>query len=288
MIYLLLSVLSSTTLFVVFKLFERFNVKLLPAIVGNYITAFSLGMLVNPVVPGLGEITEKPWFLYAISLGVVFIVVFNLMGMTTQRHGLSVVSVATKMSLIVPILFGLIYYKESMSAGKIAGIVLALIAVYMTTTNPRTAQGMGLRSVLLPTLVFLGSGFIDTSLKYLEQRFVDPEEVALFSGIIFGGAAIIGLLILLYRYLRFRELPKLRDALGGLALGIPNFFSVYFLVRTLQSDFMPSSGIFTLNNVAIVLSSTLLGILLFKELLSRRNWVGVLLAVISIIAVSLL
>ena len=288
MIYLLLSVLASTTLFVVFKLFERFNVRLLPAIVANYITAFSLGMLVNPEIPAVSIVVEKPWFVFALALGVVFIVVFNLMGMTTQRHGLSVVSVATKMSLIIPILFGLIYYKESLSSGKLIGIVLALVAVYLTTTKPRTGKGLGIRSALLPMLVFLGSGFIDTSLKYLEQRFVKPDEVALFSGIIFGGAATLGLLIIGYRFFRFHERVFARDLIGGMALGIPNFFSVYFLVRTLQSDFLPSSGIFTINNVAIVLLSTLLGILLFREVLTPNNWIGVSLAVVSIIAVSLL
>ena len=288
MIYLLLSVLASTTLFVVFKLFERFNVRLLPAIVANYITAFSLGMLVNPEIPAVSIVVEKPWFVFALALGVVFIVVFNLMGMTTQRHGLSVVSVATKMSLIIPILFGLIYYKESLSAGKLIGIVLALVAVSLTTTNPLTGKGLGIRSGLLPLLVFLGSGFIDTSLKYLEQRFVKPDEVALFSGIIFGGAATLGLLIIGYRFFRFHERVFARDLIGGMALGIPNFFSVYFLVRTLQSDFLPSSGIFTINNVAIVLLSTLLGILLFREVLTPNNWIGVSLAIVSIIAVSLL
>ena len=34
------------------------------------------------------------------------------MAITTQRSGLSVVSVATKMSVVIPVLFGLIYYKE--------------------------------------------------------------------------------------------------------------------------------------------------------------------------------
>lgn len=288
MIYLLLSVLSSTTLFVIFKLFERFKVRLLPAIVANYLTAFSLGLAVNSDLPVLSQIINRPWFVYALLLGLVFILVFNLMGLTTQRHGLSVVSVATKMSLIVPILFGLIYYKESLSAGKLIGIALALIAVYLTTYNPRMTKGLGIRSAALPLSVFIGSGFIDTSLKFLEQGFVEPNEVALFSGIIFLGAASVGLLILLYRYIRYDMGVAARDIIGGIALGIPNFFSVFFLVKTLQSDFLPSSGIFTLNNVAIVLSSTLLGIVLFKEFLSPNNRIGVLLAVISIIAVSLL
>jgi uncharacterized membrane protein len=69
-------------------------------------------------------------------------------------------------------------------------------------------------------------------------------------------------------------------------LGIFNYFSIYFLLRALQNDFINSSSIFTINNVAIVLLSTIFGILFFKETLSKKNWFGIGLAVISIILVA--
>ena len=45
---------------------------------------------------------------------------------------------------------------------------------------------------------------------------------------------------------------ELKTVFGGIALGIPNYFSVYFLVRALRSDLWDSSGIFTVNNVGVV------------------------------------
>ena len=72
-----------------------------------------------------------------------------------------------------------------------------------------------------------------------------------------------------------------------MVLGIPNYFSIYFLVKALRSNLLDSSGIFTINNVAIVIISTLLGIVFFKEQLSLKNWIGIILAVISIALVSL-
>ena len=60
------------------------------------------------------------WFYFHINTRwTLFIIVFNLMAITTQRSGLSVVSVATKMSVVVPVLFGLIYYKESLGGIKL-------------------------------------------------------------------------------------------------------------------------------------------------------------------------
>ena len=75
--------------------------------------------------------------------------------------------------------------------------------------------------------------------------------------------------------------------LGGIALGVPNFFSIYFLLRALQFEGLNSASIFTLNNVAIVMLTTLAGIVFFKEKLSLKNWMGIFLAVISILLISL-
>lgn len=74
--------------------------------------------------------------------------------------------------------------------------------------------------------------------------------------------------------------------MGGIVLGIPNYFSIYFLVMALRNPDFESSTLFTLNNVAIVTLSTLLGIALFRERLIKHNWIGLALAVISIILVA--
>jgi len=58
-------------------------------------------------------------------------------------------------------------------------------------------------------------------------------------------------------------------------------------MRALQTDNMNSASVFTINNVAIVMFSTLLGILLFKEKVSLKNWGGIVLAVLSIVLVAL-
>ena len=50
---------------------------------------------------------------------------------------------------------------------------------------------------------------------------------------------------------------------------------------------LESSTLFTVNNVAIVMVSTLLGLLVFKESISKTNWFGIVLAIISIVLVTL-
>lgn len=287
MAYLLLSILASTLIFVVFKLFARFKINTLHAIVVNYIVACAGGLLLYDGSISIENISAISWFYPAVGLGTLFIIVFNLMAITTHRSGLSVVSVATKMSLVIPIVFSLYYYKETLGFLKLAGIILALAAVYLASIKSRKGLTIQRRNIIFPMLVFLGSGIIDTSIKYLEDGFVAKGDIAIFSATLFAAAATVGIMVLGFQAVRRNFKFEVKSILGGIALGIPNYFSVYFLVQALRSDILDSSGIFTVNNVAIVMASTLSGILLFREKLLPKNWIGIFLAILGIILITI-
>lgn len=286
MIYLILSILASTAIFVVFKLFERFKINTLQAIVINYITACCCGLLSYEGTINISETSNSKWFLGAILLGFLFISVFNLMALTAQRHGLSVASVAGKMSVMIPVVFSIHVYAESISVQKIFGIVLALIAVYLTAIKAKSSINIR-QSLWLPFLLFLGSGVIDTSIKYLETTYVPENGIPIFSATIFGCAAIIGILILIIMKLKHTFVFNVKNIFGGIILGIINYYSIFFLLRALQFEGLESSMLFTVNNVAIVMVSTLVGLFLFKESISKKNWFGISLAIISILLVTL-
>ena len=287
MIYLLLSILASTIIFIIFKLFEKFNINILQAIVVNYCIAFTTGVLAYKGTITISQLPNLDWFYYTLVLGALFIIVFNLMAITTQRSGLSVVSVATKMSVVIPVLFGLLYYNENLGAIKLFGIGIALIAVYLTSNKSDQRTVINGKLIVLPILVFVGSGIIDTSIKFLEDAYVANNDVPLFSAIIFLAAAIIGFIIIIIQVMSGSFKFEFKNVIAGICLGVPNYFSIYFLVKTLRSDILESSGIFAINNVSIVTLSTFAGIFLFKEKLIRKNWIGIGLAILSIILISI-
>ncbi len=286
MIYLLLSVLSSSVIFVIFKLYDRFKVNTLQAIIFNYFFAFSAGILIDDQPLQLERIPAQPWFPGTVILGFLFIAVFYLAALTTQRSGLSVVSVATKMSVAIPVFFGIVLYNESTEFLKIIGIICALVAVYLTSIKKKEGIKIRKRNLIFPLLVFFGSGIIDTTLKYLETTYVAQQDVALFSSTIFAIAGCIGICILTIQKFKGRLKLHFKNLLGGIALGIPNFGSIYFLVLALRSGGVESSTIFPVNNVAIVMISTFLGILLFSEKMLPKNWMGIGLAIVSIILIA--
>ncbi|MDF0716199.1 DMT family transporter [Muricauda sp. 334s03] len=286
MLYLILSILSSTFIFVVFKLFDVFKIQTLYAIITNYVVACIVGLFLYDGPVGVGDFTNKPWLIGPILLGVLFIVIFNLMARTAQVSGVSVASVATKMSLAIPVVMGVLLYDEHLSAFQIIGIVLALVSVYLASIKEKNIR-INRKALILPLLVFLGSGVIDTSIQYFEEIHLTDQEIPVFSSMIFGFAALTGFIFIGIRAAKTPLKINLKNIVGGIALGVPNYFSIYFLIRALRADIHSSAAIFTLNNVAIVMFSTLFGILLFKERLSLKNWSGVALAVLSIILVAL-
>ena len=284
---LIWSIFCSSLIFVIFRLYRTYRIATFHAIVVNYLTAFLTGIFLYRGPVGVSEIPAQPWLVGALLLGMLFILIFNLMARTSQQMGVSVASIATKMSLVIPVLAGILLYGEQLDLMKIIGIATALVAVYFASLKDRQRRFRGdLRLLVLPLLVFLGSGIIDSSIKYLEETRVPESEFPLFSAAIFGFAALAGLCALLVRQPRSVVTWNPKNLLGGVALGVPNFFSVYFLLRALQFKGLNSASIFTLNNVAIVMLTTLLGILLFRESMSNRNWAGVVLAVVSILLIS--
>lgn len=282
MIWLALSILCSTLIFIAFRLFPRFGIDNLQAIVINYLVAYSVGSLSGNFELDVVSLPEKAWFSSVIILGFLFISLFQLMAIVSQKFGVAAVSVAVKMSLVIPVVFAIFYYGESAGALKITGILLALGAVYFATRKPSTTEGHP-GMVLLPILLFIGSGFLDSFLKYNQQELVSVSEHSYFASLIFLMAAVIGLFWYLFSVITQRtSLPQWKNILGGVALGIPNYGSIFFLIKALDMPNLESSVIFPVNNVGIVALSVICAKILFNENLSRWNLLGVILAMLSI------
>jgi len=284
--HLVISILISSCLFVIFKLFNVFKIDTLQAITVNYFVAFLFGFLSSDLSLEVSKIPHQPWFLGAISLSVIFIIVFNLMAVTAQKNGLSVASVANKMSVIIPVIFGVIVYNEAVGFLKVIGIILALVAVYLSASKS-DSEPLKRKNLIFPLLLFIGSGVLDTTLKYIETRLVPNGGVPIFSATIFIFASLLGCILLIIQACQGKFKFQFKNILGGIALGIPNYYSIEFLLKALKTEGFESSTVFTINNVSVVILTTLFGLLFFKEKLIKKNWAGIGIAIVSILLVVL-
>lgn len=285
MIYIFLSVFFNAILFIILKLFSRFNINTLQALVVNYITAFTVGLFFTDETFEYALLIQKKWYLGSVLLSFLFITVFYATALTSQRNGLSVASVASKMSVIIPICFGVLLYNEKLGIFKLLGIVLALSAVYLTSKKEEGAWS-DLKNVYFPIVVFFGAGSIDTGLKILQADFLPENEIALFSSHTFFMAFAIGVIVIGINVIKNKTKIYGKNCIAGVILGIPNYFSLYFLIKMLDSEVFESSTIFTIHNVAIVTLTTLVGIVFFNEKISLRNGIGIMAALIAILLVT--
>lgn len=286
MIDLALSVLFTSLLYVIFKLFDKYKVQTLYAIITNYFTAAFVGTLFLEDTISFQNVPQKPWFLGTFLLGMFFIIIFNVMAKSAQEMGVSLTSVAAKMALVIPVVFGMFFFNESLSLWQVLGVLLALVAVYFASLKS-SEESNTKNGLWLLFIVFMGSGLIDLALNYFQEQYVIQEEVPLFSATVFGAAGTTGVVFILLRSFKKPLKVNLKNMLWGVILGVPNYFTIHFLLAALRNENLNSAAVFTINNVAIVLFCTLLGILIFKEKLSYKNWGGIVIAVLSIILVAL-
>ncbi|OFZ19950.1 MAG: hypothetical protein A3D92_20320 [Bacteroidetes bacterium RIFCSPHIGHO2_02_FULL_44_7] len=281
MIPLLLSIVCSTAIFVIFKLFQRYNIDTFQAIVVNYFTAAILGFALYGHEWKAAALVDTGWMLYAAICSLLFISLFLIMGKSSQVNGVASTSVAVKMSMAVSLLFMVYGYSEDLTWLKIAGILLAFVGVFLVSApskkNPQVDQATWMLVVL-----FFGSGMLDFVLNYVQKFELASLSPSLFSAIGFGLAGIIGALILAVKVIRKKTQLAWRNSLAGLLLGIPNYFSIYLLMLSYTTTGWQDSTVLAITNVAVVLASALLGILAFKEKLSPRKIIGLLAAVLAI------
>ena len=281
MIYLLLCIISSTTIIILFKYFSRFKINNFNAIIINYLTAALLGLTISFSSLRNTNVFVQSWFPLTVLIGVLFVVMFNVIAITTQKAGISVSSVASKMSVIVPMLFSILYYHELINNYKIAGMVLAVIAVVFTAIR-KNIHFENRKYLILPFILFIGMGLVDSLVKFSQHEYLGNQNLPLFSTLLFTISAITGIIFRLFKKSLRNSPMNFKAVAAGMLLGIANFGTFYFLVQALNSNFVDSSIIFGLNSVGIVLLSVFLAIILFKEKLSFINWTGIVLSIITI------
>jgi glucose uptake protein GlcU len=81
---------------------------------------------------------------------------------------------------------------------------------------------------------------------------------------------------------------RLRNVFAGIILGIPNYFSIYYLLRMLNSRFLPSAALIPICNISILVGSVLVGRFIFKETLSKKNIYGIALGCIVILLLTII
>lgn len=281
---LILSIGFSSLIFVIFKMFAKYGVDNLQAIIVNYLTAAGIGMtfFLHEWTPAAGE--QLHWLKYVILMSFLLISLFFIMAKSSQDNGVASTSISVKMSMAISLLAMIIVYGEAPSFLKICGILLAITGVYLVSSGNSNAS-TGQKSVWMLIVLFLGNGVLDFMISFVQKNILTDLTPSLFTTFSLGAAGIIGFIVLLISAFSKPVKIQLKNLIAGFILGIPNFFSIYFLLLSYRTTGWTDTTVLSITNVSVVLTSALMGYILFKEQKSVRKLIGLFAAVLAIVTI---
>ncbi len=285
MIFLILAILLSTSIFIIFRLFPKYNVDNFQAIIINYVVAVAFGLFISDIPSSFQELVNREWFYWSMLVGVIFIVVFYLFALSSQKAGIAITAVSSKMSVVIPVVLGFIYFNEEATVKKIAGIALVLVSFFLLLQKKKGSK-INYKYIFLPILIFIGNGINDSLNKNVQFEFIqdNTQEYFLYLTVLFAFALIFGLMISIFRPKKNRKKINKQTIIGGFVLGIFNYVATLVFIRGLNE--MNVSIFLPILNVSIVSLSAILGLIIFKEELKLKKIIGILIAIIAILLIS--
>jgi len=274
MAYVLLAVVCSVLVSVLLKLARRHGIDVGQAVAWNYVVASVLTALLLEPSPELLRTPATPWLALA-GLGVLLPTIFLVLATSVRHAGIVRSDAAQRLSLLLSLLAAFVLFGETFTTHKMIGIALGLLALLGMIWRPAGEPGEERAGWLYPLLVFAGFAAIDILLKQVARAGL-PLGTSLQA--MFALALLVAFALQLARRIRF----TLRSAAAGLLLGLLNFGNILFYLRGHRALPEHPSLVFASMNIGVVALGALVGLLVFRERLSRLNLAGVALALLAI------
>ena len=268
MIYLLLAILSSAMIAIMMRIAQTRVSYPIGLLAGNYIVCSLMALILSvPELPGISF--AQAGFPAGLGLinGLLYLGSFALMQWNTRHNGVVLSSVFMKLGILVPTVLSVLWFKEMPTALQILGFLLAVAAIVILNYQKGTKLSRGSWALLLMLLV----GGMGDGMSKVFEVYGDPGFQNLFLFFTFLSALLLctGLMLSQRERLGWKELGF------GVLLGVPNFLSSLFLLRSLAA--VPAVIAFPTFSVAVILVVSVAGVFFFRERLSRRQVIGCLL-----------
>ena len=290
MIYLILAIIFSAGVFVTMRFFKHFDLDNHQALMWNYIFATVTGFLMCKQIDTVSELVNESWFGLSLLTGFWFIFTYLLMTRSTQSSGVTITSLSSKLSVVLPTLAGVFIFHEQLNWEISIGIVLALVALVLVVGGGNTAENgdkdsSNIQRVnwLLPVLIFFGTGAGDILMKLNEQRNA-ADDMSFMIAFIYLIAMLFGIILVIHDLLRGQSKWQNKSILGGVILGVINFFSTYCIFHAMRC--FDNVMLFPIYNIGVVSLTALIGWLIFKEKLTWKNYLGLAIALIAVVLIT--
>ena len=279
MIYLILAVISSTLVSVIMRASEKYVRNNITMLASNYFMCSALAAICTGTW-NLFPISAEG-FPFSVGLGLVsgvfYMGSFMLLQWNTQKNGIVLSSMFMKLGVMVPTLMAMLVFGEIPRAVQVVGMLVALAAILLI--NMEKGSGKAVSSMGLVFLLVAG-GMTDAMSKIYEELGVSTlkNHFLLYTFMMAFALCVVVCLIK-------KQGVTGKDVGFGLAIGIPNFCSALFLLLSLSD--VPAMIAYPTYSVATIVVVTLVGTAFFKEKLSRRQILSMLMIFAALVLLNI-
>ncbi|MBA0329435.1 EamA family transporter [Stenotrophomonas hibiscicola] len=279
MLYLSLAVICSVLVSVLLKVAGRRQLDVSQMVTWNYLVAATLtAVVLQPPLDAL-RAPHAPW-LSLLALAVVLPSIFLVLGRAVAVAGIVRSDVAQRLSLLLSLAAAFLFFGQTATPWKLAGLALGLLAMVAISLRPRgptVASSPGAWGWLLG--VWAGFAVVDVLLKQVALSGTPSMAAVLAS---FSVAFVLMLALQLWRHFSGCSRLAWRNLGAGALLGLLNGGNILFYVQAHQA--MPDSPatVFAGMNIGVVVLGALVGVFAFGEATTKWNRAGLALAVLAI------
>ncbi len=279
MISLILTILCSTTITLLLKHNDARKGNALILLTGNYFVAGIIGGLFLAFSSDAAFSLET--LVFGAILAFMFVYAFFLFTKAVTVAGAALSAVSSRLSVVVPILLSILFFKEHPNINQVGGFLFAFFTILLFYFSLNRASDGHLRKLdyfyLLALL--LGIGLNDFCMKIFNE-WRPASEKPLFLTSIFAFSFLYT-----FSYSVLKKLPFDRSTMSlGAILGIPNVFSSFFLLGALAE--LPGILVYPTVNIGIIVLTTIAAILIWKEKVNTFGRFALLCGVIAIFLLS--
>ncbi len=205
--------------------------------------------------------------------GLSFLINFLVYQKCLNLNGISFSVSIMRISLIIPLIFAIFLFNESLIVWNYLGILVVLAGIYLMKTIENKPDYLWI------FLLFLATGCTDALLKFFNVYGKCRNSEFIF--LVFGSAALFNLILLIRSKIRFNW----KYFFFGLVLGIPNQFTTFYFIKAL--DNLSAAIVYPMFASGVVLVSILSDVILWKTRLSLKQSMCLTLLLAGIIFLNL-
>jgi drug/metabolite transporter (DMT)-like permease len=280
MIYLLLTILCSSSIALILKFNSNRKGHPVVMLTGNYFIASIIAAIIILFEGGVKFSVET--LLYGSILGVMFIISFFIFAKAIELSGTALATVSSRLSVFIPVFLVVVFFGEEPQTKTYFGFLLTILTIiffYYSLNNEEPGLNQRKKYLyLIAVLIFIGIN--DFAIKFFQLLRSSSEE-NFFVYMIFTTAFLSGFSVIIIKKIGIYK----NDLYTGFVLGIPNVFSTIFLLGALNT--IPAMIVYPVVNIGVILVTTIAAYTIYKETLNKYGIGAILMGTAAILLLSL-